>query len=128
MISTAISRASAVFLGLLGLALLFGSDVLLPAVVPGFPASGTWIGQLLAASWLSIALHNWGARGSVIGGIYGRPIVQLNVLTYAVSALGLVKSGHLSAPLWFVAGPTIAFGVVYTALMFRGPFDAPPPK
>lgn len=128
MISTTISRASAVILGLLSLALLFGSDVLLPAVIPDFPPSGAWIGQLLAASWLGIALFNWNARDSVLGGIYGRPIVQLNVLIYVVSALGLVKSGHLSAPLWFVAGPTIAFGVVYTALMFRGPFDAPPPK
>lgn len=128
MISTTISRTSAVFLGLPGLALLFGSDVLLPAVVPDFPSSGTWIGQLLAASWLGIARFNWGARDSVLGGIYGRPIVQLNVLIYVVGALGLLTSGHLSAPLRFVAGPTIAFGVVYTALMFRGPFDARPPK
>lgn len=128
MISSTVSRASAVFLGILGLALLFGSDVILPTVILDFPPSGAWFGQLLAATWLGIALFNWTARGSILGGIYGRPIVQLNVIVYVVSALSLVKSGHLSVPLWVVAGLMILFAVVYTAMMFRGPFDSLSPK
>lgn len=126
MISTAVSRASAAFLGLGGLALLFGADALLPLVIPDFPPSAAWVGQLLAASWLGIALFNWNARDSILGGIYGRPIVQLNLFVYLVGALGLLKSGQLSGPLWIVAAPMIAFAVVYTAMLLRGPFDAPP--
>lgn len=128
MISSNVSRASAAFLGVCGVALLFASDVLLPVLVPDFPPTAVWVGQLLAASWLGIAFFNWNARGSILGGIYGRPIVQLNLFVYLVGALALLKSGHLSGPIWIVAGPMIAFAAVYTAMLLRGPFDAPPPR
>jgi hypothetical protein len=125
-ISSLVSRVSAALLSLAGLALLFASDVLLPAVVPGLPPAAAWLGQLLAAAWLGVAALNWLQRAAVLGGIYGRPIVIANLALYFVSALSLfralVSAGTPSA-LWLALAPSAVLAAVYGALLLRGPFD-----
>lgn len=126
MISSLITRTTAALLLTGGLALLFAPDVLLPRLVPGFPPTALWLGQLLAAAWLGVATLNWSHRSTVLGGIYGRPVVFANAVLFLVSALGMVKA--LQAPsaspaLWFFAAPTIVLATVYFALLFKGPFD-----
>lgn len=126
MISSTISRVSAFVLLLGGLVLLFASDAVLPALIPGFPPEAAWLGQLLAAAWLGVAALNWLQRSALLGGIYGRATVSANVAMYVVSALSLLRAllGH-SAPaaLWFAAVPMAALAATYVALMMRGPFD-----
>jgi len=126
-ISSLVSRVSAALLSLAGLALLFASDVLLPAVVPGFPPAAAWLGQLLAAAWLGVAALNWLQRAAVLGGIYGRPIVLANLALYFVSALSLLRAlmraGTPSA-LWLAFAPAAVLAAVYGALLLRGPFDS----
>ena len=51
-ISSALSRVSAAVLAIGGGAFLFAADALLPALVPGFPSTAAWLGQLVGASWL----------------------------------------------------------------------------
>lgn len=125
MISSIIARASALLLGGAGLALLFASDAVLPVLLPGMPASATWLGQLLAAAWLSVALFNWNSRATVLGGIYGRPAVNLNLVLYLVSALGLLKADGAAPVLRIVAVPFVVMALVYGAVLLRGPFDRP---
>lgn len=55
MVSTLVSRLSALALFLGGFTLLFAPDAVLPRFVPGFPAGGARLGQLLAAAWLGVA-------------------------------------------------------------------------
>jgi hypothetical protein len=125
-ISSILSRISAFVLLLGGLVLLFASDAVLPALVPGFPPDAAWLGQLLGAAWLGVASLNWLQRSALLGGIYGRATVLANVVTYFISALSLVRAllGH-SAPaaLWFAAVPLVLLAATYGALMMRGPFD-----
>jgi hypothetical protein len=125
-ISSILSRISAFVLLLGGLVLLFASDAVLPALVPGFPPDAAWLGQLLAAAWLGVASLNWLQRSALLGGIYGRATVLANVVTYFISALSLLRAllGH-SAPagLWFAAVPLVLLAATYCALMMRGPFD-----
>ncbi len=131
MLSSLVSRASAAYLGILGLALLFGADTILPRIVPGFPSSAVWLGQLIAAAWLALAAMNWLARNAILGGIYGRPIVYTNALLYFVSALGVFKAAvapHASPLLWMIVVPSAVFALVYGALLFGGPFDALTPQ
>jgi len=126
MISSLISRASATLLLLGGLALVFAPDVLLPALVPGFPATGAWLGQVLGAAWLGLAGLNWLSRSTLLGGIYGRPVVYTNLVTHVTGALALLRVCLApGAPplLWYVAAPSLALAAAYAALMFRGPFD-----
>lgn len=125
MISSLISRTSALVLAAGGLALLFASDALLPLLLPGLPASAAWLGQLVAAAWLSVALFNWNARGTILGGVYGRPAVNLNLVLYAVSALALLKAAQPTFAVRLLTVPMALMALVYTAVLLRGPFDRP---
>ncbi|NUO64320.1 MAG: hypothetical protein HOQ11_06785 [Gemmatimonadaceae bacterium] len=125
-ISTFVSRLSAAVLLLAGLTLLFAADAVLPAVVPGFPRSASWLGQLLAAAWLGLAAVNWLQRAALLGGIYGRPVVMANAVLYLVSGLGLLRAlidGAAPRAMWVACVIALAFAIVYGALMLRGPFD-----
>lgn len=126
MISTQIARASAGLLLLGGLALLFAADVILPRLVPGFPPAGAWLGQLLAAAWLGLGALNWLSRATLLGGIYGRPVVMANAVLYFVAATVLAKIVvRRDAPpaLWGLVVPIAIFAGVYGWLLFRGPLE-----
>jgi hypothetical protein len=127
MFSNLVSRASALFLGAAGLALLFGSDSILPSLVAGFPAGGELIGQVLAGALLGLAALNWLSKSALIGGIYSRPVVSANVLFFFVAAMSLIKPllrGDASPTLWIAAIPIVAFAAVYFWLLFRGPYES----
>ncbi|HET8771615.1 MAG TPA: hypothetical protein VFM71_11585 [Gemmatimonadaceae bacterium] len=123
-VSAAISRLSALYLGGIGLTFLFGSDALLPVLIAGYPAEGAWLGQLLAAAWLAAAVLNWNGRNTVLGGVYGRPLVNLNLLLYFIGALGLAKSGAGGLVTWMLTAPMSLFALVYGVVLLRGPFDS----
>ena len=126
MISSVLSRVSATVLLLGGLALLFASDALLPALVQGFPPNAAWLGQLLGAAWLGMAALNWLNRSALLGGIYGRPVVFANLAVYSISALSLFRSlvgDAASRVLWSIFAITAILAAVYGVLMLRGPFD-----
>lgn len=126
MLSSLLSRASGAVLLLGGIVLLFASDAVLPAVVPGFPPAGAWLGQLLGAAWLGVAALNWLQRNAILGGIYGRPIVLANLALHFVSALSLLRAlidGSAPRALWALCAPLAALALVYGALLLRGPFD-----
>jgi len=106
-------------------ALLFASDALLPRLIPAFPPGATWVGQLLAGAWLGVALLNWNGRRNVMGGIFGRPQLMLNLVLYVVSALSLVRVPATGVVPWLLTVPMSLLAVAYGALLLRGPFDAP---
>ena len=77
-------------------------------------------------AWLGVAALNWSHRSTVLGGIYGRPVVLANLVLYLIGALALLKAlqgPEASGALWFFAAPTTVLAMVYGALLFRGPFD-----
>jgi hypothetical protein len=125
-ISSLISRVSAALLAVSGGALLFAPDVLLPALVLGFPPTAAWLGQLLGAAWLGVAALNWLNRATILGGIYGRPVVLANLALYLVSALSLLRvvaDGAAPRAIWAALLPATALAALYGALLLRGPFD-----
>ena len=127
MISSVISRISAIVLLLGGAGFLFAADEVLPVLVPGFPRGGAWLGQLLGAAWLGVASMNWLQRASVLGGIYGRPVVMANLTLYFVSALTLLRTsldGARPAMLWLLCVVMAVMAAAYGAVLLRGPFDS----
>jgi hypothetical protein len=120
--SRIIATTSALVFAAAGMLLLFASDEVLPRILSGIPGEATWIGQVLGAAWLGIAALNWLSRGSVVGGIYGRPIVMANAVTYFITTTVLFKSPSAGAPVAAVL-PAI-FALMYGVLLFRGPLDA----
>lgn len=128
--SSLITTCSALILGAGGVALLFGSDALLPRVMPGMPASATVLGQLVAAGWLALAWLNWNQRRMIVGGIYGRPTVLANLMLYLVSAFSLGHPAMVGGAPPVLRLLTVVFGVLallYGALLLRGPFGADAP-
>lgn len=128
--SSFVTTLSAIVLAVGGVALLFGSDELLPRLMPAMPASATVLGQLISAGWLALAGLNWNQRRMIVGGIYGRPTVLANLMLYLVSAFSLghpAMAGGASPVLLFLTGLFAVLTLVYGALLVRGPFgtDAP---
>ena len=126
MFSTQVSRASAGLLLVGGLALLFVPDVVLPRLVPGFPAGGFWLGQLLAAALLALAALDWLHRSTLLGGIYGRPVVMSNAAFYFIAAMVLLRrmvGREVPAAIWVVAVPVVVLAGVYAWLLRRGPVE-----
>jgi hypothetical protein len=127
LISTLISRASAVVLALGGLALLFAADVILPRLIPAFPPAGAWLGQLVAAGWLAVALLNWTSQPGLLGGIYGRQVVLTNAALHFMTATTLIKvllKPGAPVAVWLLVVPTAFFAGLYGWLLFRGPFES----
>jgi hypothetical protein len=125
-ISSRVTTASAIVLLAGGLAMLFAADAILPVLVPGFPAEGAWLGQLLGAAWLGVAMLDWMHRTTLIGGIYGRAIVMANLVLYFVGATSLVRPllrAGAPAAMWLVFAPFALLALVYGVLLYRGPFD-----
>jgi hypothetical protein len=121
--------ASAVALGLAGLAATFAPAELLTAW--GTPATEQTVllVQLLGALYFSFALLNWSAKGVMIGGIYARPVSLGNFLHFTMGALALGKqqlSHPLGLPLLVALVVYAAFAILFGVLVF-GRVRAPKP-
>jgi hypothetical protein len=122
--STLISRVSAAVLLIAGLALLLAPDAVLPRLIPDYPPTALWLGQLLGAAWLGVATLNWASRATILGGIYGRPIVLANVAIYCIGALvmlGAARRAELPGAVWTVVALAVVLAVAYGLLLWRGP-------
>ena len=47
--------------------------------------------KILSALYLGFGILNWMAKGSIIGGIYNRPIAIGNLMHFGVGAIALIK-------------------------------------
>jgi hypothetical protein len=126
-----VSRLSAIVLGAPALLLLFGADDLLPALISGFAGRDAWIGQLAASGWFAVAMLNWLSRNTVIGGIYGRPLVLTNLTVYVVIATTLwdaAPSSTVPAAMFAASAAAAVMAAAYGWLMMRGPLPADLPR
>ena len=87
-----ILAGSAVVLGLLGLGASFAPQELLGMVGVASAAPVPLLIQLLGAGYFGLALSNWLAKDSSIGGIYGRSLTLGNSVHFTVGALALAKA------------------------------------
>lgn len=83
--------SSAVFLGIFGIALsIFPAETAAYAGIDMGPVSVVSL-QLLGAALLGFALLNWMSRNSIIGGIYGKPLLIANLVHFLMGSLALIK-------------------------------------
>lgn len=82
--------------------------------------------QLLGALLFAFAMVNWTSRGSLIGGIYNRPVAIGNLTHFVIGALALVKSamGQRSGIVWTIAIVYVVFAAAFAAVFFRSPVAA----
>ena len=80
--------------------------------------------QAAGALYLGFAMVNWTARGTVIGGIYGRPVALGNLVHFFVVAATLLRAvaaAHGSRVLWAAFVAYAVFAGWFGLLVFRGP-------
>lgn len=90
---TMVSRTSAALPGAAGLALLFAPDFVLGMSAPDLPESGARIAQLLTAAFLGMGALDGLHRASVLGGIYGRPVVLASTQTSRLTPGSIDRTG-----------------------------------
>ncbi len=116
---------SAVALGGAGLAGTFAPQELLQAC--GIAPSGVLplLVQLLAALYFAMAMMNWTARGSLLGGIYQRPVALANLTHFVIGALALLKGAWAmrSLPIIVAAAIYTLFALAFSSVFFRSPIS-----
>lgn len=83
--------------------------------------------QLTGALYLGFAFMNWTAKGSVLGGIYGRAIVLGNFLHFTMGALALLKMGigpERGPSIRLLSAGYVVFAVWFGRALFSSPAEA----
>ncbi|HVF24472.1 MAG TPA: hypothetical protein VNA23_01200 [Anaerolineales bacterium] len=108
-------------LGLAGILALFAPDVLL--AVFGAPADNLFVlVQLMGALYFSMAMMNWTAKDSAIGGIYARPVSLANFAHFFIGTLLLAKvvlSSEFNVPIILIIVVYTLFAILFYWLVFR---------
>jgi Fe2+ transport system protein B len=82
---------SAVFLGILGILFSFFPKEIVSYLNIEQNIVTILVLQILSALFLGFGILNWMAKGTLIGGIYNRPIVLGNLMHFGVGAIALAK-------------------------------------
>ena len=117
--------ASALFLAVIGIGLTF-----LPKEIAGlmglesikfFPL----VLQLAGSLYFSFAMINWMAKGSIIGGIYNKPIALGNFTHFFIGALALLKFwmnvGGLPQSVEILTVLYALFAILFGLIVFKHP-------
>ncbi|RKS01658.1 MULTISPECIES: hypothetical protein [unclassified Flavobacterium] len=91
MLRKTIMTASSVTLGVSGVILSFAPDFLWESQnIKATPIILVFT-QILGALYFSFAVLNWFVKGSMLGGIYNRPVILANFTHYLVGFIFLLK-------------------------------------
>ena len=116
--------ASAIVMGVAGIAGLFApAEIARMSGLAPLSAVAVLI-QLLAALLFAFAMVNWMARGSLIGGIYNRPIAMGNVTHFVIGALTLVKAvaaGERRLAVVIAAAVYVVFALAFCVTLLSSP-------
>ena len=83
--------SSAVFFGIIGILLSFLPNEIAEYLSVEPTIITILFLQILGALYLGFGILNWMAKGTLIGGIYNRPITLGNLMHFVVGAITLVK-------------------------------------
>ena len=112
---------SAAFVAALGVAASFlPQEILGLAGIPPdrFAAAAV---QIAGALYIGFALLNWSAKGTLLGGIYGRPIVMTNFTHFAIGAIVLWKVPGPYAPGLLAAAAVYSVFAAWFGYVLFGP-------
>ena len=118
---------SALLLAALGLAITFLPQELLVHV--GVPPEGpiVLLMKVVGALYLGAAVLNWMSRGSLVGGIYGRPVTMNNFFHFAIGAVTLLKglrAARYVSEVAIIATIYTGFAIWFGLVLFTHPSDS----
>ena len=117
--------SSALFCGIIGILLLFLPNEILEYLNVEPTIITILFLKILSALYLGFGILNWTVKGSLIGGIYNRPIALGNLLHFVVGSIELVKvisnvQTHREIII-FLTALYIIFGVLFAYVLKNNP-------
>jgi hypothetical protein len=120
-----VMTASAMVLGIAGIALTFIPGEIARYFALEDSVSFILIGQILGALYFGFAMLNWMTRTSIIGGIYNKPIAVANFIHFFIAGLALTKGlmTHPDLPVlvWVVTIIYALFAICFGIIFYRRP-------
>ena len=115
----------ALFCGIIGILLLFLPNEILEYLNVEPTIITILFLKILSALYLGFGILNWTVKGSLIGGIYNRPIALGNLLHFVVGSIELVKvisniQIHREIII-FLTALYIIFGVLFAYVLKNNP-------
>jgi len=116
---------SAMILALIGISLIFLPNEILDYLQLSVSETLQLLMQIIGSLYFALAILNWMSKGSLIGGIYGRPIAMANLTHFVIAGLALIKgllaNPSLSYVIWSIAIIYSIFAIFFGIVAFRHP-------
>ena len=109
-------------LGLAGIVALFAPESVLAMLGATITKPLSVLVQVIGTLYFSIALMNWTAKDSIIGGIYARPVSLANFAHFFSGTLVLAKyffSNSLNVPILLMLIVYVILALFFYWLVFR---------
>ena len=116
---------SAMILALIGISLIFLPNEILDYLELSVSETLQLLMQIIGSLYFALAILNWMSKGSIIGGIYNRPIAMANLAHFVIAGLALIKgilaNPSLSYVIWSIAIIYSIFAIFFGIVAFRHP-------
>jgi len=116
---------SAMILAMIGISLIFLPNEILDYLELSVSETLQLLMQIIGSLYFALAILNWMSKGSVIGGIYNRPIAIANLTHFVIAGLALIKgvlaNPNLSYVIWSIAIIYSMFAILFGIVAFRHP-------
>ena len=116
---------SAMILALIGISLIFLPNEILDYLELSVSETLQLLMQIIGSLYFALAILNWMSKGSIIGGIYNRPIAMANLTHFVIAGLALIKgilaNPSLSYVIWSIAIIYSIFAIFFGIVAFRHP-------
>ena len=118
---------SAIILALIGISLIFLPKEILEYLELSVSETLQLLMQIIGSFYFAFAILNWMSKGSIIGGIYNRPIAIANLTHFVIAGLALIK-GILANPsfsyvIWLIAIIYSIFAILFGIVAFKHPVN-----
>ena len=116
---------NAIILALIGISLIFLPKEILDYFELSASDTLELLMQITGSLYFAFAMLNWMSKGSIIGGIYGRPIAIANLTHFVIAGLSLIKgimaNPGLSYVIWSIAIAYSIFAILFGIMAFKHP-------
>ena len=121
----ALMTSSAIILALIGISLIFLPKEILDYFELSVSDTLELLMQIIGSFYFAFAMLNWMSKGSIIGGIYGRPIAIANLTHFVIAGLSLIKgimaNSGFSYVIWSIAIVYSIFAILFGIVAFKHP-------
>ena len=117
--------SSAIILALIGISLILFPKEILDYFELSTSDTLELLMQIIGSFYFAFAMLNWMSKGSLIGGIYNRPIALANWTHFVIAGLALIKgvlaNPSLSYVIWSIAIIYSIFAILFGIVAFKHP-------